>query len=354
MSPLRLTASKLGHAMACAWPFRPDVDLPPEGPPHPSALTGRAFASLRANYIDPTRAVDLPAGADEPRARRLFEVWRAWWETYRGVATWETEVPLAINLATGEARRLPSTGQRDYSAALSTEVVGTADVLGRDHEGVVVLDDKTGSPEYVDPVGRNWQLRMLALAAARASGVDHAQVGLVFVGDDAVTYDSAELDAMDLDAIETDLRALVARIPGAEPTPGEHCRFCPARAVCPAFSAAVAEVADTAPAALATIARSNGALTSAQVAAAWPQFRLVEAGLDQIKAAIRAYVAEHGDVPLASGKRLRLVESARSTISGKSIRDALGPGPGGEVIAMLEARGAVTTSTSVSLREVKP
>lgn len=339
---LHLTASRLHHTALCAYPYRADVPPPPAEPPGVATLTGTAFASLRAHHIDPSRPVDIPGGADGARARQLFEVWRAWWtsmnercryplEGHRAVASertgrvWRTEVPLAWDAASGAGRILPQPAgaHRDYGAARATEIVGTADLLtvsvdANDAAHVTVLDDKTGRPEYVEPVEENWQLRALALAAARAFKATTATIGLVFVSDDGVTMTTADLDELELDIIEADLQALYARIPGAPPTPGDtQCRFCPCRATCPAFAeAAAALVPADGGAELATLlAAADGALSVERIAAAWPRLRLVEAGVERIKNAIRAHVAAHGAVPLGPGRVLRLSTTTRSTLS---------------------------------------
>lgn len=125
------------------------------------------------------------------------------------------------------------------------EVPGTADLVGVTEDAVVVLDWKFGA-RRATPARDNKQLRFLALAAARAYGKERAHVGLLLHPEGGTPYfDTAELDSLDLDAMGDELRALErARVAALEaldagtiPPPtveGEHCRYCPAFANCPA------------------------------------------------------------------------------------------------------------------------
>lgn len=253
-----LSASRIGVARRCLWWARPDVVLPERETTEASEL-GTALheaaeehaedleEDLRAAAADGDIAAIAerrglaPAKAAELRA--LYDAWRDWWATYSGGAPWRAEVPFAIDLATGEARELPSTGQRDYSAARETEIPGTVDVVLVEEDEAVVVDLKTGRPPK--RVSMYWdQLLHGAIAARRVLGAERVRVVIAHVTPDGVETDKAALDGFDLDLALAELRATFAgAIESAEPRPGPHCKGCPAAAVCPETSRALAEIA---------------------------------------------------------------------------------------------------------------
>lgn len=230
-----ISASKVGDLWSCAYQFRDGLDLLPDDT-NEAALTGTLVHKMIECYLDGVCDEPIVAGANAERARRIFARWRDWWESgeHQGLP-WQTEVPYAISLRTGEGRRLPSDGQRDYSQAKRDEIPGTGDLVALTDDAVVVWDVKTTSrPEYTTEAKRNKQLLTLGLAASRAHGRDKARVGLNFANEFDTRLESAEFDALDLDLFEEDLRAKVASIPTSEPTPGPHCRFCRHRHACKA------------------------------------------------------------------------------------------------------------------------
>jgi hypothetical protein len=237
---LRLSASKLSHALQCGYPFRPDLEIVGEpDPPTKATHTGTAFALLRDHHIAKSRFGDalalpeLPPGADRVRANQLFEKWLLWWWKYSAKhpkMKWESEVPLAFDPTTGKARRLHVSEHREYIGALPHEIVGTADLIGtsKDEDELIVLDDKTGRREYVDPAATNAQLRFLSLCVSTLTGTRRGKVGLVFPHLDPI-LDEVSVDGSSFDAARVEFAELPARIASAKPHVGDHCHFCPLR-----------------------------------------------------------------------------------------------------------------------------
>jgi len=154
------------------------------------------------------------------------------------------EVAFAYDYATGNARELGRGLDRGYPDLGPTEIPMTLDSVGVGGSQVVVFDVKTGRGR-VTPAARNGQIRLGALAAARAYGASRATVGLVYVREgEAPWSDVADLDEMDLDAAAIEARDVMRRVgeaaevvtAGGTPTltTGDHCRYCPARTACPA------------------------------------------------------------------------------------------------------------------------
>lgn len=229
-----LSASRVGDLFLCSWQFREGIDLLADET-NEAAATGTYLHSLiecEINGVCDPPAV--PDRANVDRALRIFDKWRAWWDVGgHGDLDWRTEVPVAISLTTGIGRELPSSGQRDYSAATPDEVPGTIDLFAVTPDSVVVWDIKTTlRPEYTTEAPANKQLLTLALAAARAHDRERAEVALLFANEFDVRLERAEFDALDLLTHESELRSAVRGIPTSVPRSGDHCRFCLARGGC--------------------------------------------------------------------------------------------------------------------------
>jgi hypothetical protein len=246
--------------------------------------------------------------------------------SWLNIGQWAAEVAFALNVATGEARELGRDTGRSYRGLLADEVPGTADLVGITGDAIVILDAKTG--QAVDAAAKNWQLKFLAVCAARVYGKSKAVVGLVYLRDERAYIDRAELDALDLDDAVGELvdildRVDVARIKvkaGQVPdvSEGLWCKHCPAFAACPAKRDLALALAGNPPAEL-----QLGMLTPTTAGVAWS--KLVEAKqlLGKVEAAVKAAVAEYGEVPLPDGRVLREVATERESIDGEKAWQAL-------------------------------
>lgn len=245
----------------------------------------------------------------------------------------ETEVAFALDLATGRARRLGAHIDRAYDVG-ADEIPGTADVVSSAElarrEGKVRVYDYKGLHASVPRAARNWQLRLLAAAAARVYGVDRAEVGIYRVGEDRqVEPDLAELDSLDLDLALVELRAVVAGVRAARAvveagrTPdvqrGDHCRGCPAFASCPANGKLITLMA-TQPVTLAEQLKDR--LTPATARTAYEQFKRMEAVVHAVREALFGYASEH-PIELGDGQVFGPHQVERTEVDGRAAHQAL-------------------------------
>lgn len=124
---------------------------------------------------------------------------------------------------------------------------GQADVIALDGKRGLVIDYKTGRGDYEHATG-NRQLRALAALAARRWRLDSVRVAIVqpWAGKPTV----ADFDAQGIADSLSWLSRTLERVKAATPedlNAGEHCKWCRAKAVCPAFrEAALAPVSNMA------------------------------------------------------------------------------------------------------------
>lgn len=236
------------------------------------------------------------------------------------------EVTFVIDFLRDEAEEVGRNLGRSYAKrdGEAFKLYGTADLVGVDEEAdaVVVYDYKTGWSAQ-DAAADHWQLRGLALAAARAYGKANARIGIIRLWDTGrVTYDVDELDAFDLDQVYGDLNhALDRRVVAAEgireglvpPTaPGKHCRYCPAFTACPAQVGLIRAAASDPEALDEEIA---ALLTADNAAAAYRRISQVKMVLDKVTKQIEA-LAEQAPIPLGGSRVLGIVERKRERIAG--------------------------------------
>ena len=226
---LRLSASQLGQALHCGYAYRNDVEVVPDLVGK-SAYTGQLFASLRENFFHPEREIRVPKRADEKAAKRWFDKWLIWWKTYESKhpkVKWFSEVPFALeddsNVAFHRARILPVSEHREYATLTKQEIPGTADIVGVGPDYVVILDDKTGAVDNVEPAATNLQLKFLATAATLHYNKKKSVVGLVFPREERVLDEARDVH---------DIRAFAGirdEIANSQPVIGDHCWKCPLR-----------------------------------------------------------------------------------------------------------------------------
>ncbi len=94
-----------------------------------------------------------------------------------------------------------------------------------------------GTTASTSPLASEFLARALEAenAVARLTReLEEARAGLLFANEHITRLEPATFDTLTLDMFEDELRRKVASVPTSEPTPGKHCRFCPARVACPA------------------------------------------------------------------------------------------------------------------------
>ncbi|HEY6462232.1 MAG TPA: DUF2800 domain-containing protein [Polyangiaceae bacterium] len=302
----RLSASGLSRGRHCLHWARVDITWPPEEPDsytrYGTAGHGVIDKTIETGDLcDPLEFADALDDADTAKLEATYETWWKWWQTARGSLRWRTELRVAWNVVTGEARLLPRTGtHRDYGDLSPDEVPGTADVVGDDAEHLSVHDWKWGYRAVEDPTS-NPQLAFLGGAIATQMGRDEAEVTIVKPGEHAMWVAQPHtLDAMSFAATRAEVRGMLERIPTAEPRPGPWCDYCPARGSCRATAEQVSEVVDAA----AIVRRHPVSLEiTSNDHAAWMLTAIdgVEEFIKSARAKLRAYADKEGGITLADG-----------------------------------------------------
>lgn len=165
-------------------------------------------------------------------------------------STGRPEVGIALNPDTGATMTGPGT-ERDDETAIAARAaggysfLGYIDWLGLTDDAVVVIDWKTGYTS-VARAEVNRQLSAYAVMATAAFGRPNAVVGIGRVLDNGEPwFDVVRLDELEVEAAAARLRAHLRRVDAAvvafresgvvpRAVEGEHCRWCPAYAHCPA------------------------------------------------------------------------------------------------------------------------
>jgi hypothetical protein len=159
------------------------------------------------------------------------------------------EVALQYDVLDSTARVLGYRIERDYPETGETVAVGTTDIIGvaTDIDDCLVIADVKTGRHRVTEARKNWQLRLLALAACTVTGYERARIAIVYVAEDGShdASDSAVVDVFDLAADADELRKLLVRgltleergVTLADTNDGEQCRYCPAKIACPRYAA---------------------------------------------------------------------------------------------------------------------
>lgn len=328
------SASNLNRAMACPQSVRlPQAELPPV----PTGTIGLAAHAWMSHGVIPE---DKEAQAIcEAIAQVLPD------------AEWRHEVTLAYDAETDTGRELGQDLGRDYSSAKTSEWVGTVDGLAMVADMPVVLELKTG---WRTVTMDSWQIRLLALAAARAANTDSAEVVLVIAHPDGARVERKVFDALALDETVMALETLSQRLQVDSPTkPGEHCRYCPALASCPSMTGIMRGAAANEPQTLATPEVASQAFELLQA---------LKTATARLESELEAYALQQ-PIMLASGDAWGFREKARleflpgathelramygnraiaavsESLSKTSIMKALGKQTGEAAIARLRANG---------------
>lgn len=319
----RLTASRLGLARECLYPFRPDAVQDGECKTSASRL-GSALHEAAQRHPE----ADLDAIAETWRLTagesdtlcELYDSWAAWWPGYVGDRIERREVPFAWDTETWTARELPSNGHRDYSACKPSEIPGTVDASLLSPFVSVEINLATGELEVLDlKTGFDWisakghaQGAGLALSVARALGYERVKFTIARVRPEGVETNSVVLHGAELDRIALDIEGYLQRIPTAVPVPGEHCASCPAAGNCPetrALAVAVRDVREDLRGLFLGELRSDG-----QADRLWTGLDQLEKFATEQRARLEVYAREHGGITRSSGKRAEWVPQSRRRI----------------------------------------
>lgn len=247
-----LTASRL--PMTCLWWARPDVTLDPRTT-NPAAQFGSCLHKAAECYVS-GQVLDLDVLAERyevasyqrAELHDVFDSFREWWDRFHATrfdcdpsAEWECEVAFAFDATTWKARRLPSKGERDYSARAPTEVAGTVDLCLVDpvNRRGIVIDLKTGRGSHALADHRE-QLEHGALCLAQVHHLDEVVIAVAHVHAHGVLVDPQTVDDLDLGAVGLRLSEKLGGLPHEKPKPSPRdCRYCPGKGSCPVTLAAV-------------------------------------------------------------------------------------------------------------------
>lgn len=239
----------------------------------------------------------------------------------------KAEPAYALHAATGTASRLGYNIGRDYQVddghiAGSTDVEaldGRADNYGRP----VVIDWKTG--QDVTPARDNAQIKFAAACAMQMCDEYEVEGRIVYLFDDGgIRVDSAVFTAIELDAFIDEVhtahvQALAARdliaagnVPNVKM--GDHCRYCPAMASCPAHVGLARQLTvtvDDLKAKLATLSPQEAGDVYTRLKVIKRQVEVMDDGLKAL--------ARQSPIPLAQGKELRECSSERRKVDAEAL-----------------------------------
>lgn len=281
----QITASKLELAIRCPSAF---------ALPHRDArVHGSDPDAGRARHAE-QEAVIAAGDVPEDLERR--------WPGY----TWLAEVKVCYDLATDTGEIFGYGNDRGYEDRGPFVVFGTADVVGRLGDRVVVADRKGFNAQT--PADRNPQVAILALAVTRAWELSSAEVAII---PEAGHMDVAVLEALDLDAFASEAREAVIAVGRARQarhngTPltfaeGPWCTYCPAFHACGAKQSMALQLRGEAALRL-DLANDNDAADAYEFA------QKVRQLLKRLDGAIYARAAER-PIPLANGNVFGPVKS---------------------------------------------
>lgn len=295
------TVSSASVLMACQYPFRPEVEMPPEALVDADRDLGAEVHDCAAKFINTGTFTELLDAA-------THSVWasaRAW--IIASIKdTWIAEPAYAWDPVDDTARRLGIDIAREYERVgkAAHERAGTLDVVSVEGDTVYVYEFGTG----YDVGHKHEQLRLQCAIAALAHGCTRA-VGQVVRFDETGAYpqSAVELDEFDLAAIRGEFAELLSKVPSSEPLPGDHCQRCNLAPACPAATQIVSDLIPEG-----SLVRPGWGLKIANADhARWllDHARLVAAAADAVKDAVKAYVPKEGLV-LEDGSLL--VEGTRN------------------------------------------
>jgi len=305
------------------------------------------------------------------------------------------EVAFYYDVLTGKAVEIGESIDRAYPALQDWQIPGTADVVRVDPGVSVYVGDWKfgfGHDLHTAPIEENLQLRSLALAAARAYGVQRARIEIWYLPEHRpATFD---LDAFALAAHAAQLRELYERVIKVDRAhragmtlnvrAGLHCGYCPALQHCPSTQALAAQLVATPD----TIERDTKALlTKDNAPLAYERWRQMKAVTDAVGNALCAWAREspittkrgtvygpvsvtrehvdgnvafhviqqlHGDV--VAGKAVEIATS-KAAIE-RAVKPVVEKGGGAaairRVLQAIEAEGGITAATTEQMKEHRP
>jgi hypothetical protein len=268
----------------------------------------------------------------------------------------EPEAAFAWSPSMDKGRKLSSTN-RAYDDVSEDEIAGTADLVV-DAKPYCVIDYKTGRHEVEAPE-RNWQLRTLALAVARAYEVTEIAVEIWKLRDDGGWWvRSHAFDGFDLDATAAEIRQRLEQAHAVKTgarklqlVEGDHCEWCPSLTSCPAKTQLASALVKSLPAAVEH-------MTPEERGNAWDVITRAQMVIDKIRRALED-LAQFEPIPLPDGRTLSLQEDMREYVVGEVVREVVAERYGADVAAKVcevkvsSSKAAIDRELGKAAKEVK-
>jgi len=171
------------------------------------------------------------------------------------------------------------------------EVFGSVDLIGRDGDRVYIVDWKFGDGVKVD-AEQNEQLMFYAAAAMQTPALARFFEGAKYVEGYIVqppNFSVCRFEFADLRAFERQLFRAIKQSQFAAPVvrAGEHCRFCPAKVICPEQNGAVKRL----------LAHQVQLIDTQELAAALEVIPTLESRIEELKALAQTVMENGGTVP---------------------------------------------------------
>lgn len=239
------SASLLALVQHCQHPFTSGIKWPWE-PQNRYTGLGNLVDHLIEKHVEGTAAapegLDALTETETKKAHRLagFAIGMLEDERRANKYTWSNaQAFLRYNVDAGTARASKGPGPK-----MAGEWTCKADWVGGRDGCMCVRDWKTGRQQFTGAIRQNPQMRLGAIAASRAYGIDNVCVELVYLDDDGITIDGAEFDPFDIADIYHEMKALRAKLLNGPtpPVPGPWCtqHYCKLKGICAATKAALA------------------------------------------------------------------------------------------------------------------
>lgn len=306
--PTRLTGSGLARAHQCPSAFA----LPAVESDSDEARRGRVLHAYLQQLTDGIPPDEALMAIEDPALRE----WAAKIDRSRIPRRGESEVAVAYDVVTGQARRLVVDQHRGYDVA-ATEVPGTIDLVElpgmADVEVPTVTDWKTVAFDHDEETSIP-QLEFYALALARITRAPEVERRTRVITEDGAIADggTVRLDFDDLARIARRTRRAHDDVAAARTARAAHerahvapwapdvregpaCRYCPCFATCPAKRLAIAML----------LGGDVRTLTPEGVGRAHLAGRDARDAADRTRDVVRAMLDAHGELPTGDGRVVR-------------------------------------------------
>lgn len=356
------SASKAQLLLDCPYPFNL-ANLPP-GEVGEAAVYGTRFHKAIEELIH---------GRYEPRDPELsahvhnaYEKLTAWLED-KGwpKEDWWVEIAFSYCPRTANSRTIPGPTEstHTYEDLRDDEIAGTADliIVPQDKSrAILVLDHKTGMWGDFSRPERLPQLLVLGTAACLHFGRDRFVPAILHTprGGTPIVYSGDELSLADVAEFNVKLKAALSLVGAGYMRPGSHCRYCPAKTVCPTQNAnllekagELVEKATMVGSELVLVSNDNQLAKEERVG----RLHLMMARFSELKeraqAEIKREVKANPDLEFVrpDGKQLVIRTKKVERLSKKSILQAYGAVEGAKVLDKLREDGALVENEEEAL-----